>query len=205
MIRLTRTSSPAPAPTRIDGKLVYLRPPLPDEWAPWADLRRISRDHLVPWEPVWPTDALTEAAYQRRVRRLIAEWKADDGYSFHVFERDQGRLVGGIGLSQVRRGVAQMATLGYWIGSPFGRRGYTTEAVALLVRFAFDSLRLHRVEAACLPENLASRRVLEKSGFMREGYARAYLQIAGAWRDHLTFALLREDIADVTSDRGLDA
>lgn len=194
MIRLTRTSSAAPAPTRLDGTLVFLRPPLPDEWVPWAELRSISRDYLVPWEPVWPTDALTETAYLRRVRRLATEWKTDEGYSFHVFERESGRLVGGIGMTQVRRGVAQTATLGYWVGQPFEKRGYTTEAVRLVTRFAFNALQLHRVEAACLPENLASRRVLEKAGFVREGYARLYLKIAGDWRDHLTFALLSEDV-----------
>ena len=194
MIRLTRTSSAAPAPTKLDGNHVFLRLPQADEWASWAELRSISRDFLVPWEPVWPADALTETAYLRRIRRLATEWKTDEGYSFHVFERDRGRLVGGIGLTQVRRGVAQTATLGYWVGEPFERRGYTTEAVRLVTRFAFNGLQLHRVEAACLPENLASRRVLEKAGFVREGYARLYLKIAGDWRDHLTFALLREDI-----------
>jgi ribosomal-protein-alanine N-acetyltransferase len=193
MIRLTRTSSPAPAPARLDGALVFLRPPQTDEWAAWAELRSASRAYLVPWEPVWPADALTETAYLRRVRRLAMEWKTDDGYSFHVFERAGGRLVGGIGMTQVRRGVAQTATLGYWVGQPFERRGYTTEAVRLICRFAFQSLQLHRVEAACLPENLASQRVLEKAGFVREGYARRYLKIAGEWRDHLTFALLSED------------
>lgn len=199
MIRLTRTSSAAPAPTRLDGKLIFLRPPQADEWANWAELRVISRDFLVPWEPTWPPDALGETAYLRRVRRLATEWKTDEGYSFHVFERDRGQLAGGIGLTQVRRGVAQMATLGYWIGEPFERRGYTTEAVRLVVRFAFQSLQLHRIEAACLPENLASRRVLEKAGFVREGYARLYLKIAGGWRDHLTFALLKEDLEEETA------
>jgi ribosomal-protein-alanine N-acetyltransferase len=194
MIRLTRSTSAAPAPTRLDGKAIFLRPPQPDEWARWAEVRSVSRDFLVPWEPTWPADSLTEAAYLRRVRRLMTEWKTDEGYSFHVFEKAQGRLVGGIGLTQVRRGVAQMATLGYWVGEPFERRGYTTEAVRLTVRFALQSLMLHRVEAACLPENAASRRVLEKAGFVREGYARQYLKIAGEWRDHLTFALLQGDL-----------
>ena len=115
MIRLTRSTSAAPAPTRLDGRVVFLRPPQPDEWSRWAELRAVSRDFLVPWEPTWPADSLTEAAYLRRIRRLVTEWKTDEGYSFHVFEKAQGRLVGGIGLTQVRRGVAQMATLGYWV------------------------------------------------------------------------------------------
>jgi ribosomal-protein-alanine N-acetyltransferase len=186
----------------LDGSAVFLRPPQPDEWAAWAQLRGDSRKFLAPWEPAWPADALTESAYQRRIRHLSQEWKADEGYSFHVFQRvdtraDSGRprLVGGVGLTQVRRGVAQTATLGYWVGESCQRQGFTTEAVNLVVRFAFKNLQLHRIEAACLPENVASRRVLEKAGFVREGYARLYLRIAGEWRDHLTFAILSEDIA----------
>jgi ribosomal-protein-alanine N-acetyltransferase len=195
MIRLTRTSSSPPAASRLNGNAVFLRPPQTDEWAAWAELRAESRQFLTPWEPTWPPDALNESAYMRRVRRLGTEWKTDEGYSFHVFQRERNCLVGGIGLTQVKRGVAQMATLGYWVGEPFQARGYTTEAVKLICQFAFTQLNLHRVEAACLPENIASRRVLEKAGFVREGYARLYLKIAGEWRDHLTFALLQEDFA----------
>jgi len=194
MIRLTRLGSAASGVLRLDGELVFLRPSQADDWASWAELRAESRNYLTPWEPAWPSDALSESAYLRRLRRLATEWKADEGYSFHIFERARACLVGGIGLSQVRRGVAQTATLGYWIGQPFERRGYTTEAVGLIARFAFETLKLHRIEAACLPENASSRRVLEKAHFVREGYARAYLQIAGAWRDHLTFALLKDDM-----------
>ncbi len=193
MIRLGRPAFTAAAPARLDGATVFLRPPQAADWQGWAETRAESRDFLIPWEPVWPSDALTETAYGRRTRRLASEWRADEGYSFHVFQRQTGRLVGGIGITQVRRGVAQTATLGYWVGEPHQRRGYTTEAVRLISAFAFGQLRLHRIEAACLPENAASRRVLEKTGFVREGYARLYLQIAGAWRDHLTFALLQED------------
>ncbi len=172
---------------------MFLRSPQSSDWPSWAELRGQSREFLVPWEPAWPGDALTEGAYLRRIRRLASEWRADEGYSFHVFRQDGGGLVGGIGLTQVRRGVAQTGTLGYWIGEPYQSRGYTSEAVRLVSEFAFRSLRLHRVEAACLPENMPSRRVLEKNRFMREGYARLYLRIAGEWRDHLTFALLQED------------
>jgi [ribosomal protein S5]-alanine N-acetyltransferase len=193
MIRLTRTSSNPPAASRLDGSAVFLRPPQTDEWSAWAELRADSRYFLTPWEPTWPPDALNESAYLRRVRRLATEWKTDEGYSFHVFQKERNCLVGGIGLTQVKRGVAQIGTLGYWVGEPFQGRGYITEAVKLISRFAFTQLNLHRVEAACLPENIASRRVLEKAGFVREGYARLYLKIAGDWRDHLTFALLQED------------
>jgi ribosomal-protein-alanine N-acetyltransferase len=193
MIRISRPGSTNAIATRLDGHGVFLRAPQASDWPGWAEIRTQSRDFLTPWEPAWPADALTEGAFFRRIRRLAGEWRADEGYSFHVFRQDGGELVGGIGLTQVRRGVAQTGTLGYWIGEPYQRRGYTSEAVRLISEFAFRSLHLHRIEAACLPENAPSRRVLEKCRFVREGYARLYLKIAGDWRDHLTFALLQED------------
>ena len=101
--------------------------------------------------------------------------------------------MGGVTLSNVRRGVAQAASVGYWIGERFARQGYMTEAVLAVVEFAFEELGLHRVEAACLPENDASRSLLLKVGFRQEGYARQYLRINGKWQDHLLFEMLRDD------------
>jgi len=135
---------------------------------------------------------LSRAAFLRRLKRQAVEWRDDDGYSFLSFERHTATLVGGLGLSNVRRGVAQMATLGYWVGQPFARRGFTEAAARLLLDFGFGALNLHRIEASCLPSNEASRRVLDKLGFQYEGYARRYLRIAGEWRDHLLYALLAE-------------
>ena len=100
-------------------------------------------------------------------------------------------MLGALTLSNVRRGVAQMATLGYWIGAPFARQGYMTDALQALLPFAFDHLHLHRVEAACLPRNDASIALLRRAGFEQEGLARSYLKINGAWQDHLLFARLR--------------
>jgi ribosomal-protein-alanine N-acetyltransferase len=114
-------------------------------------------------------------------------------YRFLVFRIDDGALTGGLSLSNIRRGVAQTATLGYWAGASFAGRGYTTAAVTAAVRFAFDRLGLHRVEAACVPENVRSARVLEKSGFQLEGRARAYLQIDGRWRDHSLFGIVKSE------------
>jgi [ribosomal protein S5]-alanine N-acetyltransferase len=97
---------------------------------------------------------------------------------------------GGVTLSNIRRGVAQMASLGYWAGKAFTGQGYITAAVRACVRYAFEDLDLHRVEAACQPDNMPSRRVLEKAGFTQEGSARAYLKINGKWRDHLLFGIV---------------
>lgn len=158
----------------------------------WADLRGRSREFLAPWEPLWPEDDLTRAAFRRRVQRYEQDRQAGLGYSFFIFDA-HGTLVGGATLSNVRRGVAQTASLGYWMGGPYARRGHMSAALAALLPFAHEFLRLKRIEAACLPHNAASVRLLEKSQFKREGYARKYLCIAGEWRDHLLYARLAED------------
>jgi len=179
---------------RVEGERIYLRPPRARDWRAWAGLRKESRGFLTPWEPAWPPDALSRAAYSRRLRRQVQEWRADEGYSFLVFRRADDALVGGIGFSNVRRGVAQMASLGYWIGARYARQGLMTDAVVAATGFAFRQLGLHRIEAACLPDNVASRALLERVGFVEEGLARDYLKIDSRWRDHTLFALLRTDL-----------
>lgn len=193
VIRLLKHGLSSPPALRVDGRAVFLRPPQPRDWRAWSDLRAGSRGFLAPWEPTWPSDSLTRAAFLRRLRRHAIEWRDDEGYAFLVFAQGGETLVGGISLTNVRRGVAQTGTIGYWVGEPYARRGYISEATRLVCGFAFDQLGLHRVEAACLPHNQASRGLLEKVGFTREGYARGYLRIDGEWRDHILYAMLRED------------
>jgi len=183
-------SEPLPV---LEGDGVFLRIPQMTDFAEWARLRTESRAFLTPWEPTWPADDLTRSAFRRRLRRHAREMREDLGYPFLVF-RDAGRvLLGGVTLTNVRRGVAQAANLGYWIGGPHARKGYMTAAVAALIPFAHGPLRLRRIEAACLPNNAASVRLLEKLNFVREGYAREYLCIAGIWQDHLMYAHLADD------------
>ena len=179
----------------IGGDGVVLRAPQPSDYAEWASLREASRAFLVPWEPSWPADDLTRAAYRRRLRRYAEDQRADLAYPFFLFRQRDNALVGGLTLGNVRRGVAQSGSLGYWVGAPFARQGYMTAATRALAGFAFGTLRLHRIEAACIPTNAASIGLLEKSGFVREGYARQYLCINGVWQDHLLFARLSSDPA----------
>lgn len=192
-LQLPRLFTLQPPPLRLVGKRAFLRPPERGDWAAWAALRDESRDFLTPWEPSWPSDALGRAAYRRRLARYAMDWRTDQGYSFFAFRPDDDALVGGIGLSNVRRGVAETASLGYWIGERFARQGYMTDALAQSLEFAFLRLRLHRIEAACLPTNAPSRGLLLKCGFREEGYAAKYLCIDGKWQDHVLFALLREE------------
>lgn len=175
------------------GHGLVMRLPRNDDHDAWSRLREASRAHLEPWEPLWPEDDLTKSAFRRRLRRYASELSNDHSVPFFIF-KEGGELVGGLTIANIRRGVAQSATIGYWIGAPHAGKGLMTNAVRLACRFGFDQLRLHRIEAACIPENEASRRVLEKAGFRREGYAREYLCIAGKWQDHLLHALLPEDL-----------
>ena len=147
---------------------------------------------LTPWEPTWPSDDLTQASFRRRVRRNHQEIANDEAYAFLIF-RDDDVLAGGLSLGQIKRGVVQAGTLGYWIGAPHARRGLMSAAVRAVTGYAFATLRLHRIEASCLPHNEASIQLLERTGFTREGYARAYLRINGVWQDHLLFGLLEND------------
>ncbi|HSM19752.1 MAG TPA: GNAT family protein [Hyphomicrobiales bacterium] len=175
------------------GNGVYLRTPQMSDYGQWALLREESRGFLVPWEPTWPSDDLTRAAFRRRLRRYYRDIREGEAYPFFIFRQSGDALVGGLTVSNVRRGVTQSCSLGYWVGEPHARQGVMSAAVAAVVGYAFDTLRLHRIEAACLPDNVASIRLLEKAGFSREGMARRYLRINGAWRDHLLFALLEDD------------
>jgi ribosomal-protein-alanine N-acetyltransferase len=175
---------------RLDAGAVYLRPPRAADYGPWSDLRRRSRAFLQPWEPAWPADDLSRPAYRRRLMAYQRDMDLGGGYSFFVFRREDHELAGGITLSNIRRGVAQMGTVGYWVGEPYARKGYTLAAVRALSGFALGRLGLHRLEAACLPENDASRRLLLRAGYELEGRASAYLKINGDWRDHLLFGLV---------------
>jgi ribosomal-protein-alanine N-acetyltransferase len=176
----------------LHGEGVILRYPEMRDYRPWSKLRDESRDFLAPWEPVWATDELTRAAFRRRLRRYGREIRNDLAYPFLLFRSD-GTLLGGCTLSNVRRGVTQSAAIGYWIGKPFARQGFMFSALRTLLPFAFGPLGLHRVEAACVPENAASRNLLRKLGFREEGRALRYLQINGEWRDHVLFALLSDE------------
>lgn len=173
----------------IRGRRVWLRAPLFSDYVRWAELRSESREHLRPWEPEWTIDELTRWAFRRRVRHYQREAQDDLGYAFLIFD-DDSRLIGGLSLASVRRGVSQSASLGYWLGQPYTGKGLMTDAVRAAIRHAFGQLRLHRLEAASMPANTASIRVLERTGFTREGYAPEYLKIDGKWADHVLFGLL---------------
>ena len=177
----------------VTGEKVTLRVPQMSDFEEWASLREASRPFLVPWEPTWPADDLSRASFRRRLKRYAEDQRNDFAYPYFIFRNEDQKLVGGLTVTNIRRGVAQAGSLGYWMGAAYARQGYMTAAVRALVGFGFSTLKLHRIEAACIPENVASVRLLENTGFVREGYAREYLCINGSWQDHLLFAQVKPE------------
>lgn len=177
----------------IETERMTLRLPQHADWRPWAALRLESQSFLIPWEPLWSDDHLSRRSFVNRVywaQRALAQGTA---LPLMLTLRSDGTLLGAITLDNIRRGPAQAGTLGYWIGQRHARQGLMAEAVRAVVHHAFRELDLSRIDAACLPENTASRGLLEASGFKYEGVAQSYLQIAGRWRNHVLYANLRND------------
>ncbi|MEM9495920.1 MAG: GNAT family protein [Pseudomonadota bacterium] len=188
MFLIKTTSSVGFDPVLVcDG--VVLRRATVTDYGEWAALREESREHLTPWEESWTEAETSVAAFRRRLRYFERQARSAARLPLLVFRREDRVLVGGATLSNIRYGAAQTATLGYWIGKPFVRRGYGRAAIEAIVRHGFDGLGLNRIEAACQPENQPSRALLLKSGFRHEGCAREYLKINGTWRDHDLYAL----------------
>lgn len=175
------------------GERISLRLPARGDFHEWAGLRSASRGFLEPWEPRWAPDELERSAWRQRLARYREDYAAGHALPFFLFENSGGKLVGGITLGNIRHGVAQSGQIGYWIGERYAGRGFMQEGLRLLVAHAFDTLRLHRIEAACIPDNQRSIRVLEKAGFQREGLLRSYLRINGIWQDHYLYALIATD------------
>lgn len=194
---------------RLHTPRLELRPPRMSDQPRWARLRRESEPFLREWEPLWSRDHLSRSAFRNRVhwaRRLVEEGRGAPLFLFASGADDlpAGTLVGALTLDNIRRGPAQSGVIGYWTGAPFARRGYMTEALEAVRAYAFGPMDLSRLEAACLPENRASRALLERCGFKYEGVAQAYLQINGRWRNHVLYAALRADRRGRVGDRAAE-
>lgn len=181
---------------------LILRPPQIRDFEAWARLRRESREFLVPWEPAWSRDHLTTRAFRNRVAWAERAIRHNEAIPLFLVRREDGQILGGITLSNIRRQPAQAATLGYWTGEAHTRQGFMTEALTALRDHVFGALDLSRLEAACLPDNTGSRRLLERCAFKYEGVAQAYLQINGRWRNHVLYAALRADRRGRVDDEG---
>lgn len=219
----TRNKWPLPPTShQLESDRLLLRIGQPLDWQAWRELREQSKIFLTPWEPSWPAEALTFDYYSGNLRRQWRDWKEGKAYAFLIFSKNSEvrpfsqfgqrspqpqpdismdpdrqkpppRLVGGIALAQIERGAGQMGKLGYWIGAPFARQGFMTEAVRLVTGFGFETLALHRIGADCMPSNEPSKRLLSKLGFEQEGLAKSYLRINGVWEDHILWGLTQKD------------
>ncbi len=177
----------------LQGQRVTLRPPKLRDFNQWVAVRKESRNFLEKWEPRWTSDELTVRAWRSRLRQAKSERKNGTGIAFLVTSTNGNELLGGITLFNIRRGVSQSAQIGYWMGVRHAGKGYMADALRLVVDFSFDRLLLHRIEAACIPGNTRSIRLLEKAGFQREGLLNSYLRINGEWQDHYLYALVQEN------------
>ena len=178
---------------RIETERMTLRLPEHGDFRAWSELRAESREFLGPWEPVWSSDHLSRKAFTNRIYWVQRAQSSGTALPLFLIRRADEALLGAVTVDNIRRGPSQAATIGYWVGAPFARQGYMSEALRAVIHHCFTTLDLSRIESACLPENAASRAVLEKSGFKYEGVAQSYLQINGRWRNHVLYSNLRGD------------
>ena len=177
----------------LKGERVTLRQPTTGDYREWVALRAESRSFLEPWEPRWTLDEMDHSVWRQRIRRYREDFSNGTSIAYFIFDTSSGQLRGGITLGNIRRGVALSGHVGYWIGERHAGRGLMVDALNLLTQYSFDTLSLHRIEAACIPGNTRSVRVLEKAGFQREGLLRSYLKINGVWQDHYLYSLISDD------------
>ncbi len=180
---------------RLYGKRVMLRPITAQDFEAWSEVRKRNGDWLLVWEPrmsiVSPDPAESRDAFVSRCSARDRERLAGTNYSFGLFVN--GICVGEVNLNNVLRGAVQCATVGYWIDKARAGNGYVAEAVVALARFAFDELRLHRLEVCIIPRNTNSRRVMQKLNFREEGTAERFLEINGVWEDHVRYGFTAEE------------
>ena len=172
--------------TRIlKGKKVFLRPPTPEDFEEFVRINRASRTlHRGLANP--PLD-------EKSFKSFLLRNEQETNEGFLICRAADGAIAGFINLSQIFRGNFQNAYLGYYSGAEFAGKGFMTEAIALILRFAFKDLKLHRIEANVQPHNLSSIAVLRKNGFVKEGFSRRYLKISRKWCDHERFAIIAEE------------
>jgi ribosomal-protein-alanine N-acetyltransferase len=173
---------------------LIVRPATKDDYPQWEKVRRRNYAYLKPYEPTWPKNCLEREFFERRVDRLLKDWQTDQCYAFLIFLKN-GDLIGGMNINNVTRGAGQFASLGYWLDEQEQGKGYMREAGQAVLRFAFETLFLQRMNAACLTHNTKSQNLLKSLGFEEEGFAKAYIQIDGKRQDHILFGLNAPDFS----------
>lgn len=177
----------------LKGFKVVLRPPQPDHCEEWLGVRKRNQRFLQKYEPAWSKDANSSSYFYRRLARQYRDWYADRAYPFLIFKVEDDSLIGGINILHVARGAAQYAMLGYWLDAAHQGQGYMLAAMRLTIYFAYNDLKLHRLNAAVLTTNQRSIKLLKRMGFAEEGFAREYIEICGEWQDHKLFGLILKE------------
>ena len=178
----------------IYGKKVILKEPIKENWKEWAELRQSSREFLQPWVPKWPNNFLSRNTFYSFINMVEIASRNKSGHNFFIFDKKNDVLMGGISLTNLKLEGYKSITLGYWMGKKFAGKGFMQESLKLICDFCFTKLQLNRIEAACLPKNLISKRVLIRTGFKVEGYAKKYLTINGKLEDHILLAKVKKGI-----------
>ena len=181
----------------LTGRRVRLATLVDADYAAWLEVRNRCRDWLVPWEPRskgTPLPAEDQASFSARCAMRERERQLGSGFGFGVFY--EGRFTGEVTLSSIQRGPFQNGAIGYWIDQDVAGLGLTPEAVVVVLQFAFETLRLHRVEVAIIPRNMSSRRVVDKLRLRNEGTALGFLEINGQWEDHVRYAMTTDEWAE---------
>ncbi|RDW15211.1 RimJ/RimL family protein N-acetyltransferase [Oceanobacillus arenosus] len=176
--------------TRINGNSIYIRTFKADDAEELLDLQLTNRDFFEKFSTNRDSDFYTLEGQKKRIQEYAKGWELDQQYMFGIFTMDNDALIGTINLFEVLRGSLQGAFIGYFLDKEQNGKGFMTEAVKLVVTYAFNQLQLHRVEAGVMPHNIGSIRVLEKAGFHREGIAVKNVKINGKWEDHQVLAII---------------
>ena len=176
------------------GKKVILRKPKKENWKEWAEVRQESRNFLQPWEPSWPRNFLTKESFTRFINMIEMALVKKTGYNFFIFHKKTNNLMGGLSLTNLKSEGYKSITIGYWMGETYAGKGYMRDSLKIISNYCFIDLALNRIEAACLPINLSSKKVLLNAGFKVEGYAKKYLNINGKLEDHLLLAKIKKKI-----------
>ena len=176
------------------GRKIILKKPKKENWKEWAELRQKSRNFLQPWEPIWPNNFLTKKSFSNFINIIEDSIKKKTGYNFFIFKKETNNLMGGLSLTNFKTEEYKSITMGYWMGEEYAGKGYMKDSLKVICNYCFNNLKLNRIEAACLPKNLISKKVLLSVGFKKEGYAKKYLSINGKLEDHLLFAKIKKVI-----------
>lgn len=182
---------------RLDTQRLVIRPIKENDCAEWLRVRKENYDYLKPWEPIWDMDHLTYIGFNRFVRDVQAGFQTGNYYGFVMYERSSSKLVGHIEVGNVLFWPKQSATIGYWVDNAKQGRGYMTETIGAVCRWAFDTLNLVKIEAGTLKHNHGSQRVLIKSGFHQEGISHHYGEIDGKFEDHILWGITKHELQTV--------